>query len=153
MQRQYELLKGLLEPVISGLGYELWGLQLIGSGAGRILRVYIDSTTDAGIVVDDCQKVSHQITGVLDVEDPIKGHYVLEVSSPGLDRILFTSEQFRHYVGEMISVRLHRKIDGRRRFQGKLTAVHTLEIEMEDEMQQYRLPFCDIDMARLVPEL
>ncbi len=152
MYQQNETLIGLLEPVITGLGYELWGVELLGSGAGTTLRIYIDSDDEAGIDVEDCQKVSRQITGVLDVEDPIKGHYVLEVSSPGMDRILFKAQQFNRYIGDIIKVQLHRKIDGRRRFKGRLTAVLQSAIELLEDDTAYTLPFQEIDMARLVPQ-
>lgn len=153
MYRQNEALTALLEPVIAGLGYDLWGIELLGTGAGTTLRVYIDKPGESGVDVNDCQKVSQQIVGVLDVEDPIREQYVLEVSSPGLDRILFKAHQFRQYVGEIIKVHLHQKVDGRRRIKGKLIAVKDSGIELEDENQQYQVTFHDIDMARLVPNI
>ncbi|MDX1519479.1 MAG: ribosome maturation factor RimP [Gammaproteobacteria bacterium] len=153
MYRQNERLTALLEPVITGLGYELWGIELSGSpGSGTTLRVYIDKPGDAGVDVDDCQKVSQQIVGVLDVEDPIKGHYVLEVSSPGMDRMLFREHQFRNYVGEIIRLQLHQKVEGRRRIKGKLLAVQTSGIEVEDDEHRYHVSYRDIDIARLVPQ-
>lgn len=151
MIRQHDVINGLLEPVIQGLGYELWGIEVLTPAAGTTLRVYIDRRDSDGIDVEDCEKVSRQIVGVLDVEDPIKGQYTLEVSSPGMDRLLFTEAQFRRYQGETIKVRTTVKVDGRRRFQGKLVAVSGSTIEIEDEQQRYELPLADIERARLVP--
>ena len=152
MYRQGQELTALLEPVVNGLGYELWGIELLTPASGLTLRVYIDRAGDTGVGVDDCQRVSHQVAGVLDVEDPIKGHYMLEVSSPGLDRLLFTGSQFQRYLGETIKVRMHGKIEGRRRFQGTLIAVDSSSITIEDELQRYQLPLDDIERARLVPD-
>jgi len=153
MYRQNEALTALLEPVVTGLGFDLWGIELLGSGTGTTLRVYIDKPSDSGVDIDDCQKVSQQIVGVLDVEDPIKGQYVLEVSSPGLDRIFFKDHQFRQYIGEIIKVHLHQKVDGRHRIKGKLIAVNDSGIELEDENQKYQVIFQDIDIARLVANI
>lgn len=152
MYRSSQELTALLEPVVTGLGYELWGVELLTPASGLTLRVYIDKAGDDGIDVDDCQRVSHQVAGVLDVEDPIKGHYMLEVSSPGLDRLLFTGPQFQRYLGETIKVRMHGKVEGRRRFQGTLVSVDSSSIVIEDDQQRYRLPLADIERARLVAD-
>ena len=87
MYPREERLRRLLEPAVEGFGYELLGVQLLAQGHHSKLRVYIDS--EEGITVDDCARVSHQVSGVLEVEDPIPGQYTLEVSSPGMDRPLF----------------------------------------------------------------
>lgn len=139
---------------MTGLGYALWGIEMVGSGANSILRVYIDNTTEAGVDVDDCQKVSQQIVGVLDVEDPIKGQYVLEVSSPGLDRIIFNDQQFHDFKGETIKLQLREKHEGRRRFKGLLknVAEEAIEVEIEDESKIYTIDFNNIENARLVPK-
>ena len=93
----------MLEPGIRSMGYELVGIEYqTGGKGGGLLRVYIDS--EQGISADDCQKVSYQVSGVLDVEDPIPGHYTLEVSSPGLDRLLFRAEDFDRFAGQLIKL-------------------------------------------------
>ena len=97
----------LIQPAVEGLGYEFVGAELVGQGKESILRVYID--TDAGVLVGDCTKVSHQISGVLDVEDPISGQYNLEVSSPGIERPLFTLEHFERFKGKVVKLELHLK--------------------------------------------
>ena len=154
MKRKNEVLYTLLEPVVTGLGYELWGIEMVGSGANSILRVYIDKATETGVDVDDCQKVSQQIVGVLDVEDPIKGQYALEVSSPGLDRIIFNEQQFQNFKGETIKLQLREKLEGRRRLKGLLkdVAEEAIDVEIEDESKIYTIAFNNIESARLVPE-
>jgi ribosome maturation factor RimP len=83
-----EQLQALLAPVVEGLGYQCWGIEYVSQGKHSVLRIYIDK--EGGILVDDCEAVSRQASGVLDVEDPISSEYTLEVSSPGMDRPLFT---------------------------------------------------------------
>jgi len=107
MYRQNQALLDLFGPEVAAIGYELLGIELNQNGHGSILRVYIDK--DDGIMIDDCVLVSQQLAGLLDVEDPIKGNYELEVSSPGLDRPLFTIEQFNKFVGDTVKLKLYRK--------------------------------------------
>lgn len=111
--------------------------------------MYIDS--ENGIGVDDCAKVSHQISGVLDVEDPIAGEYNLEVSSPGMDRPLYTLEQYAQYIGSDISVRLRIPFEGRRKFLGRLTGIEDGDVVLTAEEHEYLLPFDQIDKANVVP--
>ena len=150
MYRKNQALVNLFEPDVSALGYELWGLELGQSGHGSILRVYIDK--DDGITIDDCVLVSQQLTGLLDVEDPIKGQYELEVSSPGMDRPLFKIEHFKKYIGETIKLSLYEKQDNRKRFVGVLTAVNNDEIIINCDNEEVTLPFDVIEKARLVPQ-
>ena len=150
MHRQNQALIDLFEPEISALGYELLGVELGQNGHGSLLRVYIDK--EDGITVDDCVLVSQQLTGLLDVEDPIQGQYELEVSSPGLDRPLFTLAQFERFIGEKVKLRLHTKLDGRRRYQGLLLAVENENILIDCDNEELVVPFNMIEQARLVPE-
>ena len=94
-------LQQLLEPVVESLGCSLWGLEYISQGRHTTLRLYIEA--EGGVGVEHCEKVSRQVSAVMDVEDPISGEYTLEVSSPGLDRPLYTLEQFQAYVGETVA--------------------------------------------------
>jgi ribosome maturation factor RimP len=139
----------LIRPGVEALGYELWGLDHQSQGRHTLLRVYIDS--EKGIGVDDCAKVSHQISGVLDVEDPIAGEYNLEVSSPGMDRPLYTPEQYAQYIGSDINVRLRVPFDGRRKFLGRLTGIEDGDVVLTVEEHEYLLPFDQIDKANVVP--
>lgn len=150
MYRQNQVLLDLFEKEVAALGYELLGIELNQSTHGSILRVYIDK--ESGIVVDDCVAVSRQLSGVLDVEDPIRGNYDLEVSSPGLDRPLFTVEQFKKVIGETIKLRLYEKYNNRKRFAGILKAVDDEEVVIECDNEEYNVPFRLIERARLVPQ-
>ena len=138
----------LVEPVVVGMGYELVGVEF--DAQQRTLRVYIDC--EKGILVDDCSKVSHQLSGLLDVEDPIPGNYHLEVSSPGMDRPLFTPDHFERFKGSLARVQLISPIDGRRRFKARLLGVEGDKIKLLDGEIQIEIPFESIDRARVVPE-
>ena len=142
-------LEEMLRPGVESLGYELWGLDYQSQGRHSTLRVYIDS--DNGIGVDDCAKVSHQISGVLDVEDPISGEYNLEVSSPGMDRPLYTLEQFSRYIGSDVSVRLRIAFEGRRKFLGRLVSVEDEDVVIVVDEHEYLLPHEQIEKANVVP--
>lgn len=150
MYRQNQVLLDMFENEITTLGYELLGIELTQGGYGSTLRVYIDK--EDGIVVDDCAMVSRQLSAVLDVEDPIKGHYDLEVSSPGLDRPLFTPKQFNKVIGETIKIKLYEKYNNRKRFSGILIAVDDEEVIIDCDNEEYKVPFRLIERARLVPQ-
>lgn len=145
-------LQAMLEPVVTTMGYELVGLEYHGRGHHGLLRIYIDSPD--GITVDDCSAVSHQVSGVLDVEDPIPGRYSLEVSSPGLDRPLFTAEHFERFAGEYVRLRLLAPLNGRRKYEGLLKGMKGDNVILElDQGDELCLPFQDIENARLEPRL
>jgi ribosome maturation factor RimP len=146
--RAQERLIQLIEPVVSGLGYELVGVEF--DGRQRLLRVYIDHPE--GITLDDCSKVSYQVSGVLDVEDPIPGRYQLEISSPGLDRPLFAREHFERFKGEMVRLQLARAIGGRRRFKARLLGLDGEDVVLQDGEETFRIPYDSIEKARLSPE-
>lgn len=145
-------LKALLEPAVTSLGFELWGVEYLVRGRHRLLRVYIDR--EEGITVDDCAAVSHQVSGVLDVEDPIPGEYTLEVSSPGLDRILFEPAQYERYVGSLLAVRTQASLAGRRRFRGRLVSVADggFTLALDDGGGEQAIPFAAVDKAQIEPE-
>jgi ribosome maturation factor RimP len=145
-----DALMRLLEPPIEALGFELIDIEFAQSGRGGTLRLFIDK--DSNVTVDDCAAVSHAVSEVLEVEDPIKGHYTLEVSSPGHDRILRKRAHFERFVGERIFAELKLPIDGRRRFVGKLKSIEDDSIVMEVDGQVYDLPLERIQKARLRPE-
>lgn len=137
----------MLQPAIEVLDLELWGVEYLTKGRSALLRVYIDS--EEGVTIDDCEKVSRQISAILDVEDPIAGEYTLEVSSPGLDRPLFTAEQYAAYVGEVINVRLNSPIDGRRKFKGVLNSADPKTIVMTVDNQPVEILFSQIEKANV----
>jgi ribosome maturation factor RimP len=141
-------LEDIIMPVVNGLGYELWGIEYLPQGKHSVLRVYIE--TEQGILIEDCEKVSRQLSAVLDVEEPISGHYVLEVSSPGLDRPLFNAKQYQRYLGQRIQIRVRRPIDGRRRFVGTLQAASDEELTLDIEGTELRVALAEVDKGHLV---
>lgn len=142
-------LKVMLDPVITGMGFLFWGVDYSARGKHSLLRVYIDH--EDGITVDQCAEVSRQISAVMDVEDPIAHNYTLEVSSPGMDRPLFTLEQFAAYVGEWVDVRLRAPFEGRRKFKGVLTAIEDQDICVTVDGSDYLLPVESIERANIIP--
>lgn len=142
-------LQALVEPIVRSFGCELWGIEVSAAGRQQLLRVYIDKQD--GVDIDDCERVSRQLDSVLDVENPIRGEYTLEVSSPGLDRPLYHQEQFRRFVGWDIAVRLRKAFEGRRKYQGTLAEVGGDEITLVSGEHEYLFPLADIERANLVP--
>ncbi len=140
----------VIEPVVESLGYELVGVEYLTQGRDGLLRVYIDA--EDGIRVEDCQRVSHQLSGVLDVEDVIKGHYSLEISSPGLDRPLFSAAHFARFAGSEVKLRLDAPLNGRRKFRGTLIGVEDGEVRLLMDGEEVRVPLASIDRANLVPQ-
>ena len=142
-------LQTLLEPVVTAMGYQLWGIERHKQPRQLLVRVFIDH--EAGITIDDCGKISHQISGVLEVEDPIAGEYTLEVSSPGVQRPLFFLPQFEQHLGDKVFIRLQRNQDGRRKFRGTLAQIEHDIIHLIDENNDvFELPYNDIDKAHLL---
>jgi ribosome maturation factor RimP len=150
MKQAPDRLIELLEPVIEGLGYECVGIEFNPHLRHGLLRIYIDSP--AGIVLDDCTKVSHQISGVLDVENPLPGDYRLEISSPGMDRPLFKPEQFQRFIGKTVKVQLYVPIDRRKRITGIIQGVERESVRLAEGEYSHLVPFTAISKARLVPE-
>ncbi|BCA30884.1 ribosome maturation factor RimP [Metapseudomonas otitidis] len=149
MSSKLEQLQALLAPVVEALGYQCWGIEFLSQGRHSLLRVYIDH--ENGILIDDCEKVSRQISGVLDVEDPISSEYTLEVSSPGMDRPLFRLEQFAAHAGELVKIKLRSPYEGRRNFQGLLRGVEEQDVVVLVEDHEYLLPIDLIDKANIIP--
>ena len=159
-----DALMRLLEPPIEALGFELLELEFAQAGRGGVLRLYIDRARAVAdvpggadergsqVTVDDCAAVSHAVSQVLEMEDPIKGNYTLEVSSPGFDRILRKRSHFERFLGERIFAELKVPIEGRRRFVGRLKSVEGGSIVVEVDGQVHDLPLERIHKARLRPE-
>ena len=150
----------LLTPTIASLGLELLGAEYLAAPGGAVLRLYIDVPEGSlaadgeprNVVIEDCEAVSREVSAQLDVEDPITGHYTLEVSSPGLDRPLFTPAQFARFIGESAKVALKLPQDGRRRLQGKILRVEAGGIAFELDGKEWLVAADNIDKARLVPD-
>ena len=150
MKQAPEHLVNLIEPIVEGLGYECVGIDYNPHPKHGLLRIYIDS--ESGIQLEDCSKVSHQISGVLDVEDPIQGNYQLEISSPGADRPFFKVNQFEKFIGSMVLVNLFKAIGGRRKISGLIKKVEGDIITLQEGDQIHEVPFNAMSKARLVPE-
>jgi ribosome maturation factor RimP len=142
-----------LATLISGMGYELVGCELVPQGGHLVFRLFIDKQN--GVTIDDCSRVSHQVSAMLDVEDPIPGRYSLEVSSPGIDRPLFEIGHYQKYIGQRIKIRLYVPINNRRQFKGILLRVEGEDITLlvDDLLQEVTLPFSAIEKANLVGDV
>lgn len=140
-------LHALVADVVTALDYELWGCEYQPHGRSACLVVYIDSPQ--GITLDDCQKVSQQLSAVLDVEEPIKGEYTLEVSSPGVERPLYTAAQFGRYIGEMVQIRLFNPLDGRRQWVGELQSVEEDSVTLLVDGQTQTITMANMSKANL----
>ena len=147
MHIQNQNLLDLFEPEVTAMGFELLGIELIKNGHISLLRVYIDKFE--GVNIDDCVLVSQQLTGLLDVKDPIKGQYNLEVSSPGIDRSLFTDEQLKKHIGHIVMIKLREKYRGKRKITGVLEAADNLEIIIKCNENNEKIPSELIDKAKL----
>ncbi|MGB1110846.1 MAG: ribosome maturation factor RimP, partial [Gammaproteobacteria bacterium] len=143
-------LDALFAPVVESMGYELVGTEFTTQGRRGVLRVYIDK--EDGITVDDCGKVSYQLSGLLDVEDPVPGAYNLEVSSPGLDRPLFKAADYERFAGERVKIRLHAPMNGRRKQAGVLKGMEDDKVLLDTEDGAVSIALGDIKQARLVPD-
>ena len=154
MAGKAEVIQKLVEPVVNALGFQLWGIEYLGQGRHTLLRIYIDK--EGGINIEDCAEASRQISSLLDVEDPIKDEYTLEVSSPGLDRMLFTPEQYRMFPNATLKIRLSGNVGGRRNFTGVLKDVVTTQeattVVVQVGTEEFSLPFHQIEKASLVAQ-
>jgi len=140
----------LLQPLIEDMGYEFVGLEHSSNPKNPVLVIYIDRPE--GIAVDDCENVSREVAALLDVEDPIPGHYNLEVSSPGLDRPVFTLEQFERFRGQQVRVSLYAPLDGRRKFKGEILGTTSAAVRLDQDGTEVELDMGNIAKARLVPD-
>lgn len=142
-----ETLDNLLNSVVTGLGYELWGYEYRPQQESALLRVFIDHKN--GINIDDCSKVSRQLSATMDVEDPIPVAYIMEVSSPGIDRVLFKPEHYLPYIGETIKIRTRIPLDNRRNFRGTILECSEDSVTIKVDNDLFNIPFDSIDRARL----
>lgn len=143
-------IQAVIVPVVESMGCELVGIEYGRQGNRGLLRVYIDK--ENGVGVTDCQRVSHQLSGVLDVEDVVQGQYQLEVSSPGLDRPLFTLEHFERFAGHKAKLTLVSPIDGQRKFRGTLQGVEGEQVIVSIGENELVLTLGAIDKANLIAE-
>ncbi|MGV8940159.1 MAG: ribosome maturation factor RimP [Lysobacter sp.] len=153
----------MLAPTVATLGVELLGIEYLPSPGGAVVRLYIDVPADKlaavqtdepplAVSIEDCEAVSREVSAQLDVEDPVSGNYTLEVSSPGIDRPLFTREHFSRFAGETAKVTLRLPQDGRRRLTGVIAQVADDGITFLVDDAQFIVALDNIDKARLVPD-
>lgn len=150
MSNKQNEIEELLGPAIQALGLELLGSEYSAGSSSALLRLYIDAP-GRPVTIEDCEAVSREVSALLDVHDPIDGHYTLEVSSPGIERPLFRPEHFSRFAGEPVKVNVDLPIDGRRRFHGRVLRVEGDEIVIEQDGSEVRIPHANVTKARLAP--
>ncbi len=141
----------LISPALEALGLECLGIEYAPHASNSLLRVYID-TAGRAVTVEDCERASREIAALMDVEDPIQSRYTLEVSSPGLDRPLFSAAQFEKHMGEVAKVTLNVPQDGRRRLQGRIMQVQGTSVVVDVDGNDFKFEFGNVAKARLVPD-
>jgi len=146
-----EELNALLAPLIADLGLELVGIEFSPGHGGSLLRVYID-VADRPVTIDDCERASREISAALDVNDPVAGRYTLEVSSPGLDRPLFTPAHFERFIGQSVKINVNLPLEGRRRFHGTIKEIDGDRIVIEQDGVPVSIVHSNIAKARLAPD-
>lgn len=140
----------LVRPSIEAMNIELWGIEFLKQGRSGLLRIYIDKPQ--GVVIDDCEQVSRQVSALLDVNDPIPGQYQLEISSPGIPRPLFYPEQFARFIGEEVRIRLNQPLDGRKNISGMIRAVEGETLVLAEGDVDTPFLFSNITKAHLTVE-
>lgn len=143
-------IESLITPTVEALGYELVRVRLRGSGGGQALQVMADRQDGQGLTVEDCAAISRNISAVLDVEDPVKGAYNLEVSSPGLDRPLVRQKDFERFAGFEAKIETHELLNGRRHFRGRLLGVDGDMVRIASDDEEWQVPLTGIRRAKLV---
>jgi ribosome maturation factor RimP len=139
----------MIAPALGEMGYDLVRVRLLGGEPPR-LQVMAERHDEAGMTVEDCAEISHALSALLDAEDPIDDSYLLEVSSPGVDRPLTRLRDFERFSGFEAKIELQRAVDGRRRFRGRLLGVEDESVLLRMDGQSVALSFSDIGDAKLV---
>ena len=166
MAAKKQLLDDMIRPVVEGLGFECWGIDYSSQGKHSMLRIYIESKDagelsevgedgkerESGIELGDCEKVSRQLSAVLDVEDPISGDYTLEVSSPGMDRALYELAHYERFKGHHVALKLRMPFEGRRKFSGVLKGVEGNDVIVQADKEEFLFPVEGIEKANIVPQ-
>lgn len=139
----------LISPTVESLDCFVWGIEYINQGKQSVLRVFIDRLD--GINVDLCAEVSRSVSDLLDVEEVMPSAYTLEVSSPGMDRLLFRESQYIESIGEKLEVRLNIPFEGRKKIVGLLAGLEDRSVLLQEAEEEYLLPLENIQKARIVP--
>jgi ribosome maturation factor RimP len=143
-------LNELLQPLVQDLGYEFVGLEYHNNPKHSVLRIYIDQ--ENGVGIEDCERVSREVAALLDVKDPIRSQYNLEVSSPGLDRPLFTTAHYREFVGQLAQVNVFAPVDGRRKFSGPILSADEKSVTLSQDGTEVTLDIENVVKAKLIPD-
>ena len=141
----------LIDPIAESLGLDVVRVRLMTGSKRQRLQIMAERPSDHDISVEQCAKLSRAVSEVFDAADPIPGEYMLEVSSPGMDRPLFTLEQFAAHVGEQVKIKLRSPFDGRRNFQGLLRGVEDQDVVVLVDDHEFLLPIDLIDKANIIP--
>ena len=156
MSDKAKQIANLLSPTVQALGLELLGAEYLPAPGSATLRLYIDvaeaELATRMVNIEDCEAVSREVSAQLDVEDPITGNYTLEVSSPGIERPLFTLAQFVRHQGEAAKVVLRLPQDGRRRLQGQIVRIEGGNIVFQVDNAEMTVAFENVDKARIMPD-
>ena len=176
MSAKKKLLEDLIRPIVEGMGYEFWGMEHLAQGKHSLLRIYIESqlgsekvtsadvelseqgvvedtsVEESGIALNDCEKVSRQVGAVLDVEDPISGDYTLEVSSPGMDRILYNLSQYERFKGHHVVIKLRMAYEGRRKYTGVISGIEGRDVVIQVDQEEFLFPIESIEKANIIPQ-
>lgn len=139
----------IIEPSLEDMGFELVRVQILNQNK-QILQIMAERADGTEMNVDHCADISHTVSMLLDVEDPLTGEYTLEVSSPGIDRPLTRIKDYQNYVGFEAKIELARPLNGRRRFRGTLNGIENEMVSITVDTKEYNLSFHDIDHAKLV---
>ncbi len=145
----HDRVASLIEPSLKGMGYALVQVRVI-EGGRRTLQIMAERIDEANMTVDDCAAISHNVSAILDVEDPITGAYTLEVSSPGIDRPLIKRADFERFAGFEIKLETKLAVESRKRFKGKLKVVEGDELVLEVEKTLVRIPLHMVQSAKLL---
>jgi len=155
MRRDQTHLWELFEPVVNGMGFDLIEIEHFPNPKHGVLRLFIDKPAGSeveGVVIEDCSAVSRQISALIDVEDPIRGQFNLEVSSPGLDRPLRRLQDFQRFTGSLVKLKTVMPLEGQRNFKGRLLEASEDVVVIETDAEEVSLPMNAIEKARIVPE-
>jgi len=145
-----QILNELLQPLVEDLGYEFVGIEYNSNPKHSVLRIYIDK--ENGVDIKDCETVSRETAALLDVKDPIRNKYDLEVSSPGLDRPLFTPAHYIEFAGYEAKISLFAPQDGRRKFTGPILGADENNVRIEQDGSEVTIDFDNIAKAKLIPD-
>ena len=150
MASKHDQLVELLAPVVESMECEFWGLEYLSQGKHSTLRIFVER--EGGVDLSLCERVSRQVSSVMDVEDPISSEYTLEVSSPGADRPMFQLSHYERFTGSQVALKLRSAFEGRRKFSGVIRGIEGDDVVIVVDDHEYLLPIDLIEKANIVPQ-